>query len=102
MFTHLHLHTEYSLLDATIRIPDLIEKLKDSGMQSCALTDHGNMYGTYKFHKAMKADGLKPIIGAEIYIAPRSMEKKEFGIDNEYYTFGNNCNGGSGYSYSEH
>ncbi len=85
MFTHLHLHTEYSLLDATIRIPELIGKLEESGMESCALTDHGNMYGTYKFQSAMKAKGLKPIIGAEIYIAPRSMDKKEFGIDNEYF-----------------
>ncbi len=85
MFTHLHLHTEYSLLDATIRIPELIGKLEESGMKSCALTDHGNMYGTYKFQSLMKAKGLKPIIGAEIYIAPRSMDKKEFGIDNEYF-----------------
>jgi len=73
------------LLDATIRIPELVEKLKKSKMKSCALTDHGNMYGTYKFQKAMKAEGLKPILGAEIYIAPRDMEKKEFGIDNEYF-----------------
>jgi DNA polymerase-3 subunit alpha len=85
MFTHLHLHTEYSLLDAAIRIPDLIEKLKESKMKACALTDHGNMYGIYKFQKAMKAEGLKPILGAEIYIAPRDMKKKEFGIDNEYF-----------------
>lgn len=85
MFTHLHLHTEFSLLDATIRIPELVEKLKLSGMNSCAITDHGNMYGVYKFQSAMKEAGLKPIIGAEIYIAPREMDKKEFGIDNEYF-----------------
>lgn len=85
MFSHLHLHTEYSLLDAAIRIPSLIEKLKESGMKSCAITDHGNMYGVYKFQSAMKAEGLKPIIGCEIYVAPRSMEDKEYGIDNNYF-----------------
>ena len=85
MFTHLHLHTEYSLLDATIRIKELVEKLQSSGMNSCAITDHGNMYGTFKFQQAMRSAGLKPIIGCEIYIAPRSMQEKEFGIDNEYF-----------------
>jgi len=85
MFTHLHLHTEYSLLDATIRISDLIEKLQSSGMKSCAVTDHGSMYGIFKFQQQMKDVGLKPIIGCEIYIAPRSMQEKEYGIDNEYY-----------------
>lgn len=85
MFTHLHLHTEYSLLDATIRIDDLIQKLKATGMNSCAITDHGNMYGVFKFQSAMKAEGLKPIIGCEIYIAPRSMSDREYGIDNNYY-----------------
>ncbi len=85
MFTHLHLHTEYSLLDATTRLPDLIEKLQSSGMNSCAITDHGNMYGVFKFQDAMKKAGLKPIIGCEIYIAPRTMQDKEFGIDNNYF-----------------
>jgi len=85
MFTHLHLHTEYSLLDATTRLPELIEKLKTLGMKSCAITDHGNMYGAYKFQKMMKAEGLKPILGCEIYIAPRGMEEKEHGIDNKYF-----------------
>jgi DNA polymerase-3 subunit alpha len=85
MFTHLHLHTEYSLLDATIRISELIEKLEQTGMKSCAVTDHGSMYGIFKFQQAMKDAGLKPIIGCEIYIAPRSMQEKEFGIDNEYF-----------------
>ena len=84
MFTHLHLHTEYSLLDATTRIPDLIEKLQESGMSSCAITDHGNMYGVFKFQDAMKKAGLKPIIGCEVYISPRDMHMKEYGIDNNY------------------
>ncbi len=85
MFTHLHLHTEYSLLDATIRIQELIEKLQANKMTSCAITDHGNMYGVFKFQSAMKSAGLKPIIGCEIYIAPRKMEDKEYGIDNNYF-----------------
>ncbi len=85
MFTHLHLHTEYSLLDGAIRIPELIEKLKAEKMNACAITDHGNMYGVYKFQKAMKDEGLKPIIGSEIYIAPRGMDQKEHGIDDQYF-----------------
>lgn len=84
-FTHLHLHSEYSLLDAVSRIPDLIQKLKDFGMESCALTDHGNMYGTFKFYNQMKYAGLKPILGCELYIAPRTRGEKEAGIDNKYY-----------------
>lgn len=76
-FTHLHLHTEYSLLDGTIKIPALIEKLKASGMDACAITDHGVMYGAYKFYKMMKEAGLKPIIGCEIYVAPRDHHMKE-------------------------
>lgn len=84
-FTHLHLHSEYSLLDGVLRLPDLIEKLPEMGMDSCALTDHGNMYGTYKFWKRMRSAEMKPIIGCEIYIAPRSHLEKEAGIDNKYY-----------------
>lgn len=83
-FTHLHLHTEYSLLDGTIRIASLAEKLKELGMTSCAITDHGVMYGAYKFYKAMKENEIKPIIGCEIYVAPREHIKKESGIDNKY------------------
>ena len=85
MFTHLHLHTEYSLLDATIRLPQLIQKLQDSGMNACAITDHGSMYGALKFKNGMKEAGLKPILGCEIYIAPRRMDQKDFGIDNKYF-----------------
>ncbi len=84
-FIHLHLHTEYSFLDGVIRIKPLIEHLKKHNMSACAITDHGNMYGVYKFYDALKSEGLKPILGCEIYIAPRSLESKEFGIDNKYY-----------------
>jgi DNA polymerase III subunit alpha len=71
-------------LDATIRLPELINKLQESGMNACALTDHGNMYGTLKFKSAMVEAGLKPILGCEIYVAPREMDKRDFGIDNKY------------------
>lgn len=85
MFTHLHLHSEYSLLDATIRLPELAQKLEQSGMKSCALTDHGNMHGAIKFKNILKDAGIKPILGCEIYIAPRGMDQKDFGIDNKYF-----------------
>ncbi|WKZ31060.1 MAG: DNA polymerase III subunit alpha [Candidatus Dojkabacteria bacterium] len=83
-FTHLHLHTEYSLLDGTIKIANLVEKLKELGMDSCAITDHGVMYGAYKFYKSLKEAGIKPIIGCEVYVAPRDHNLKEAGIDNKY------------------
>lgn len=76
-FVHLHLHTEYSLLDGAIRVDDLAHRLKEMGMDSCAITDHGNMYGAVVFYKAMKAQGIKPIIGCEVYVAPGSRFDKE-------------------------
>ena len=71
-FVHLHLHTEYSLLDGAIRISELPGRLKEMGMEACAITDHGSMFGCVEFFKAMKAEGLKPIIGCEVYVAPGS------------------------------
>ena len=65
-FTHLHLHTEYSLLDGACRIPKLVERIKALGMTSCAITDHGVMYGCIDFYSAMKDAGIKPIIGCAI------------------------------------
>ena len=67
-FTHLHLHTEYSLLDGACRIPKLVERIKALGMTSCAITDHGVMYGCIDFYSAMKDAGIKPIIGCEVYV----------------------------------
>lgn len=67
-FTHLHLHTEYSLLDGANKIKTLAKRLKELGIKSCAITDHGNMYGAIEFYKTMKAEGIKPIIGLEAYI----------------------------------
>ncbi len=84
-FTHLHLHTEYSLLDGAIRIDDLAGKLKELGMSSCAITDHGVMYGAVKFFSAMEKAGIHPIIGCECYVAPRSRFLKEGAEDREPY-----------------
>lgn len=71
-FTHLHLHTEYSLLDGAIRIKDLTEKAKQYGYNSIAITDHGTMFGVLNFYKALKKTGIKPILGCEAYVSPTS------------------------------
>lgn len=84
-FTHLHLHTEYSLLDGANRIQDLVPRLKELGMTSCAITDHGVMYGVIEFYRAMKAENLKPIIGCEVYLAPRGRHDKVAGVDSKPY-----------------
>ncbi len=75
MFTHLHLHTEYSLLDGACRIPKLVERIKALGMDSCAITDHGVMYGVIDFYNAMKEAGIKPIIGCEVYVCRNRLDK---------------------------
>ena len=72
MFTHLHVHTEYSLLDGMCRIRPLVERAKELGMTSLAITDHGVLYGAIQFYQAAKEAGIKPILGCEIYIAPGS------------------------------
>lgn len=74
-FTHLHLHTEYSLLDGACRIPKLVERIKALGMTSCAITDHGVMYGCIDFYSAMKDAGIKPIIGCEVYVCRDRLDK---------------------------
>lgn len=83
-FVHLHNHSEYSLLDGLSKIPDMVARVKELGMDAIAITDHGNLYGTIKFFKECKAQGIKPIIGCEIYVAKRALTDKEAGIDNEY------------------
>jgi DNA polymerase-3 subunit alpha len=85
MFTHLHLHTEFSLLDGLSRIPDLMERAQALGQTSMAMTDHGALYGAIDFYKAAKERGIKPIIGLEAYIAPESRHKKGNGRNNDYY-----------------
>jgi DNA polymerase-3 subunit alpha len=85
MFTHLHVHTEYSLLDGMCRIPQLIARAKEMGMESLAITDHGVMYGVIEFYQAAKEAGIKPIIGCEIYIAPGSRLSRTPGEKNNYH-----------------
>lgn len=84
-FTHLHLHTEYSLLDGAIRIRPLAKRLKELGMTSCAVTDHGVMYGAVNFFRIMQEEGIRPIIGCECYVAPRSRLMKEGVADRDPY-----------------
>ncbi len=83
-FVHLHVHTEYSLLDGACRIDKIAEKAKAMGQSALAITDHGVMYGAVAFYKACKSAGIKPIIGCEVYVAPRRMADKEHGRDNAY------------------
>ncbi len=84
-FVHLHVHSEFSLLDGANRIKDLPARAKELGMDAIAVTDHGAMFGTIDFYKACKANGVKPIIGCEVYVAPRTRFDKEPNIDNKYY-----------------
>ena len=84
-FAHLHLHTEYSLLDGACRIDGLMDRVKELGQTAVAITDHGVMYGCIDFYKAAKAAGVKPIIGCEVYVAPRNMSDRVHGIDNDPY-----------------
>ena len=83
-FVHLHIHSEFSLLDGANRIKDLPVRAKELGMNAIAITDHGVMYGAIDFYKACKKEGIKPIIGCEVYVAPRSRHQKEPNIDNRY------------------
>ncbi len=82
-FVHLHVHTEYSLLDGACRIGSIMERVKALGQDAVAITDHGVMYGVIDFYKAAKAAGVRPIIGCEVYVAPRSMGDRVHGIDSE-------------------
>ena len=83
-FVHLHIHSEYSLLDGANRIKDLPIRAKELGMDAIALTDHGSMFGVIDFYKACKANGIKPIIGCEVYVAPRSRKDKDPNLDARY------------------
>ncbi len=82
-FVHLHNHSEYSLLDGLSKIKDMVSRVKELGMNAIAITDHGNMYGVIQFYKECVAENIKPIIGAEIYVAKRSRHDKEAGIDSD-------------------
>ena len=96
-FVHLHVHTEYSLLDGACRISDMMERVKELGQDAIAITDHGVMYGCIDFYKAAKAAGIKPIIGCEVYVARRGMEDRIHGIDNDPYHLVLLCENRKGY-----
>ena len=84
-FTHLHVHTEYSLLDGSAKIKELVARAAELGMKSLAITDHGVMYGAIDFYQACKAAGIKPIIGCEVYVAPGSRFDRELSKGDERY-----------------
>ena len=83
-FVHLHVHSEYSLLDGACRIDRAAKRALEMGQTALAITDHGVMYGAVAFYKACRSAGIKPVIGCEVYVAPRSMDKKDHGIDSNY------------------
>ncbi|MDR3149919.1 MAG: DNA polymerase III subunit alpha, partial [Oscillospiraceae bacterium] len=84
-FVHLHVHSEYSLLDGFCVIKRLVERVSELGQNAVAVTDHGAMYGAVTFYKAAKEAGIKPIIGCEVYVAPRSLQNKDKLLDSDYY-----------------
>jgi len=96
-FVHLHVHTEYSLLDGACRIDGMMERVKELGQTAVAITDHGVMYGCIDFYKAAKAAGIKPIIGCEVYVTRRNMSDRVHGIDNDPYHLVLLCKNRKGY-----
>ena len=96
-FVHLHLHSQYSLLDGCCRIDELVQRAVDLGQNSIAVTDHGVMYGAIEFYKKAKAMGIKPIIGCEVYVAPRSRFDKEKAFDSDYSHLVLLCKDNTGY-----
>ena len=84
-FTHLHVHSEYSLLDGSAKIKELVQTAKEQGFTSLAITDHGVMYGVIEFYRACKKAGIKPILGCEVYVAPKSRLDREPGMSDERY-----------------
>ena len=96
-FVHLHVHSEYSLLDGACRIGSMMDRVKELGQDAIALTDHGVMYGCIDFYKKAKEAGIKPIIGCEIYVARRGMEDRIYGVDNEAYHLVLLCKDRTGY-----
>ena len=96
-FTHLHVHTVYSLLDGASKIADLIDAVKQLGQNSIAITDHGSMFGVIEFYKAARAAGIKPVIGCEFYVAPRKMSDKIAALDRTNYHLVLLCENMTGY-----
>lgn len=96
-FTHLHLHSEYSLLDGACKISEVTKRAAELGQSSLAITDHGVMFGAIDFYKKAKAAGIKPIIGCEVYVASRTLDRKEKGLDTERYHLVLLCKNETGY-----
>ena len=96
-FVHLHVHSEYSLLDGACRLTDLVERVKELGQTAVAVTDHGVMYGTIDFYRAAKAAGIKPIIGCEVYVAPRTRFDRVHELDDHPYHLVLLCRNEQGY-----
>lgn len=96
-FTHLHLHSEYSLLDGACKINEVTKRAAELGQSSLAITDHGVMFGAIDFYKKAKAVGIKPIIGCEVYVAARNLDLKEKGLDSERYHLVLLCKNETGY-----
>jgi DNA polymerase-3 subunit alpha len=96
-FCHLHLHSHYSLLDGLSKIDEIVSAVKEFGMDAVALTDHGNLYGAIEFYQKAKKEGIKPIIGAELYVAPRTRFDREPNRDSEYFHLPVLCENEIGY-----
>ena len=96
-FVNLHVHSEYSLLDGACRIKNLIQRVKELGQTAVAVTDHGNMYGAVEFYKEAKKEGIKPIIGCEVYVAPRTRFDREPKLDSSPYHLILLCKNNTGY-----
>ena len=96
-FVHLHVHSEYSLLDGACRIGSMMDRVQELGQNAIALTDHGVMYGTIDFYRAAKKAGIKPIIGCEVYVARRTRFDKVHGVDKEPYHLVLLCENEMGY-----
>ncbi len=84
-FVHLHTHTEYSLLDGSNKIKDYVKRVKELGMNAAAITDHGVMYGVIDFYEACLAEGINPVLGCEVYVAPGSRMDREVGLNDDRY-----------------
>ena len=97
-FVNLHVHTEYSLLDGACRISKLMERVKELGQKAVAITDHGNMYGVPEFWQVAKNNGIKPVIGCEVYVAPRTRFDREPKLDSRPYHLILLCRNNIGYS----
>ena len=96
-FVHLHVHTEYSLLDGACRIKSLVERVKELGQTAAAVTDHGNMYAAVEFWNEAKKQGIKPIIGCEVYVARRTRNDREPKLDSSPYHLVLLCENNEGY-----